>query len=75
MLNGDSHEYRSDNPLAAGDALHFMHPAYDVANFHRIVVHGSTFPLEYLRLTVDPRADAANGAEAFGPFRWERVTR
>jgi hypothetical protein len=75
MLNGDSHEYRSDNPLAAGDALHAMHPAYDVGNFHRIVVHGSTFPLEYLRLTVDPRADAANGANAFGPFRWERVTR
>jgi hypothetical protein len=75
MLNGDSHEYRSDNPLAAGDALHYMHPAYDVGNFHRIVVHGSTFPLEYLRLTIDPRADAANGASAFGPFRWERVTR
>jgi len=74
MLNGDSHEYRSDNPLAAGDALHYMHPAYDVGNFHRIVVHGSTFPLEYLRLTVDPRADAANGTNAFGPFRWERVT-
>jgi len=73
MLNGDSHEYRSDNPLAVGDALHYMHPAYDVGNFHRIVVHGSTFPLEYLRLTVDPRADAANGANAFGPFRWERV--
>jgi len=74
MLNGDSHVYRSDNPLAVGDALHYMHPAYDVGNFHRVVVHGSTFPLEYLRLTVDPRADAANGDTAFGPFRWERVT-
>jgi len=73
MLNGDSHEYRSDSPLAVGDPLHYMHPAYDVGNFHRIVVHGSTFPLEYLRLTVDPRADAQNGANAFGPFRWERV--
>jgi len=73
MLNGDSHEYRSDNPLSAADPLHFMHPAYEVANFHRIVVHGSTFPLEYLRLTVDPRADAAHGDTAFGPFRWTRV--
>ena len=73
MLNGDSHEYRSDNPLSSADPLHFMHPAYEVANFHRIVVHGSTFPLEYLRLTVDPRADAANGDTAFGPFRWTRV--
>jgi hypothetical protein len=73
MLNGDSHEYRSDNPLSAADPLHFMHPAYDVANVHRIVVHGSTFPLEYLRLTVDPRVDAAHGDTAFGPFRWTRV--
>ena len=75
MLNGDSHVYLSDNPLSPADPLHAMHPAYDVGNFHRIVVHGSTFPLEYLRLTVDPRADAPNGPDAFGPFRWERVTR
>lgn len=73
MLNGDSHEYRSDSPLSPADPLHFMHPAYDVSNFHRIVVHGSTFPLEYLRLTVDPRVDAPQGANAYGPFRWERV--
>lgn len=73
MFNGDSHVYRSDNPLAASDPLNFMHPGYDVPNFHRVVVHGSTFPLEYLRLTVDPRADAPARASAFGPFSWERV--
>ena len=50
-----------------------LHPAYDVPNFHRIVAHGSTFPLEYLRLTIDPRADAVHGDSAFGPFRWTRV--
>ena len=33
------------------------HPSYDVPNFHRIVVHGSTFPLEWLKLTVDPSAN------------------
>ena len=54
MFNGDSHVYRSDNPLAPSDPLSFMHPGYDVPNFHRVVVHGSTFPLEYLRLTADP---------------------
>ena len=75
MLNGDSHVYRSDNPLSAADPLHFMHPAYDVPNFHRIVAHGSTFPLEYLRLTIDPRANAVHGDSAYGPFRWERVIR
>jgi hypothetical protein len=75
MLNGDSHEYQSGNPMSPADAGYAMHPGYDVPNFHRIVVHGSTFPLEYLRLTIDPRANAANGADAFGPFRWERVVR
>src|SRR5262249_22814850 len=66
-LNGDSHVYRSDNPLqqnstcytesstCPGDAWD-RHPHYDVPNFHRIVVHGSTFPLEWLKLTIDPRA-------------------
>jgi xylose isomerase len=51
-----------------------MHPGYNVPNFHRIVVHGSTLPLEYLRLTVSPwHQSIAPGAESFGPFSWERV--
>jgi len=74
MLNGDSHVYRSDNPLSATDVLNYMHPGYDVQNFHRIVVHGSTFPLEWMRLTVDPRVNAPQGSESFGPFSWQRVT-
>jgi len=73
MFNGDSRVYLSHNPLSPSDPLSFMHPGYDVPNFHRIVVHGSTFPLEWLRLTVDPRANAPQGANAFGPFSWERV--
>jgi hypothetical protein len=70
MLNGDSHVYRSDNPLSASDPLNFMHPGYDVPNFHRIVVHGSTMPLEWLKLSVDPRKNAAQSSNAFGPFSW-----
>jgi len=84
MFNGDSHVYRSDNPLVsgapcAGDAGVCSyddwnsHPYYDVPNFHRVVVHGSTFPLEWLKLTVDPTADAAPGDAAFGPFSWQRL--
>jgi hypothetical protein len=73
MLNGDSHVYLSDNPLAASDPLAFMHPGYDVPNFHRIVVHGSTTPLEWLRLTIDPHVCAPNGPDAYGPFSWSRV--
>jgi hypothetical protein len=70
MFNGDSHVYRSDNPLAASDPLNYIHPGYDVANFHRVVVHGSTFPLEWLKLTTDPRAQHPAGPSAFGPFSW-----
>jgi len=56
-LNGDSHVYRSDDPLEQGSTCYTQsgactkdawnqHPFYDVPNFHRIVLHGSTFPLE-----------------------------
>ena len=48
-----------------------------VPNFHRVVVHGGTTfpaqPLEYTRLTDDPRADNASSSTAFGPFSWTRV--
>jgi len=92
MFNGDSHVFRSENPLQQnsscvvdpGSGLEavpctnddwLQHPnAYpNVANFHRVVVHGSTFPLEYLKLTIDPRANAAPSAYAIGPFSWQRV--
>jgi Calcineurin-like phosphoesterase len=71
LINGDSHVYLSDNPLSPSDPLSSLHPGYDVPNFHRIVVHGSTFPLEWLKLTLDPKANGS-GANAFGPFSWQR---
>ncbi len=93
LFNGDSHTYRSDNPLvqgaacviepspgqpavpcAASDDDWLQHPFYDVPNFHRVVIHGSTFPLEWLKLTVKPHASAPNGPAAFGPFSWARMT-
>lgn len=85
MVNGDSHTYRSDNPLSATasctwelttpcSSVAFIHPGYDVANFHRIVVHGSTTPLEWLKLTIDTTHPAGAGPTSFGPFSWERKT-
>lgn len=47
---------------------------YNVPNFHRVVVHGSTFPLEWIKLAVNPRTSVANSANAFGPFSWQRVS-
>jgi Calcineurin-like phosphoesterase len=99
LFNGDSHMYRSDNPLVAGapcvietgaadtstkpcpDDAYANQAAnggtYNVPNFHRIVVHGGTTfpaqPLEYVRLTDDPRADHTTSDASFGPFSWERT--
>ncbi|KIF01121.1 hypothetical protein PL81_37260 [Streptomyces sp. RSD-27] len=86
LLVGDSHVYRSDDPLrqdapCTGDAgvcssnAWNSHPGYDVPNFHRIVVHGSTVPLEWLKLTVTPGAHSPTTDTSFGPFTWARITR
>ena len=45
----------------------------NVPNIRRITVHGSTPPLERLSLTIDPEANAANGADAFGPSSCKRI--
>jgi Calcineurin-like phosphoesterase len=91
LFNGDSHVYRSDNPLVQGAPCvaepssgapaipctnddYSQHPGYDVPNFHRVVVHGSTFPLEWLRLTIEPGVTNAPSDSTFGPFSWQRMT-
>jgi hypothetical protein len=64
LLQGDSHVYKTDNPLAAGDAGYGI--TTPVPNLSRVVVEGSTTK-EWLRLTVDPTG---------GPlFSWERIRR
>ncbi|MDT8990293.1 hypothetical protein RQP54_05385 [Curvibacter sp. APW13] len=105
MVVGDSHTYRSDNPLAKGSGCvvevesgteavpcsdaravamtnarkspadaYEVHPVQQqVPNFHRVVVHGETLPLEWLQLRVDPSVNAPQSAQAFGPFSWKRV--
>jgi hypothetical protein len=59
------------------------HDAYDLqpggynlgrGKFHRVIVHGSTSPMEWLKLTVDPSQNAPEGSNAVGPFSWTRVT-
>ena len=87
LFNGDSHRYRSDNPLSStapcvtespsGEVACTsnlgLHPQfYEVPNFHRVVVHGSTSPLEWLKLTVNEDRHAPASSNAFGPFSWAR---
>jgi hypothetical protein len=55
------------------DAFLVQAHGYNVPNFHRIVVHGETIPLEWLKLRIDPAANHKHDLEAFGPFSWKRV--
>jgi hypothetical protein len=66
LIEGDSHVFKSDNPLATGDALHGV--TTPVPNFTRLVVQGSTTaPLtEWIKLHVDTAASP--------PFSWTRIT-
>ncbi len=60
LLNGDSHAFVDDYPLAdpsrpQNKSIYGI--AQDVPNLHRITVNGSTTPChEWLKLTVDPSA-------------------
>jgi len=57
LLNGDSHLFGVDHPLAdPTSATGLIHGAPAVPNLTRITVQGSTnAPAEWLRLTIDPR--------------------
>lgn len=67
LVEGDSHVFKTDTPLAAGDAHYGVTTA--VPNLTRVVVQGSTTaPLtEWLRLKVDPTTPTV--------FSWERNPR
>jgi len=56
LLEGDSHVFKTDNPLANGDPLHAV--TTPVPNFTRMVVQGSTTTKlsEWNRLHIDPAA-------------------
>ena len=64
VVQGDSHVYNTDMPLATGDAIHGI--AQPVPNLTRVVVQGET-TTEWLRLHVDPAAPTV--------FTWERNVR
>jgi hypothetical protein len=69
LLNGDSHQFTDDYPLAdparpQNKSIYGI--SEDVPNLHRITVNGSTTPChEWLQLSIDPRSSAI--------FSYERV--
>jgi hypothetical protein len=67
LLEGDSHIFKTDNPLAMGDPVHGV--TTPVPNLTRVVVQGSTTAVlsEWVRLHIDPAATP--------PFSWTRNPR
>jgi hypothetical protein len=66
LINGDSHVYESDYPLAdPTTATALIHHTQAVPNLTRITVEGSTAADEWLRLSIDPRSPDL--------FSWERI--
>jgi Calcineurin-like phosphoesterase len=67
LLNGDSHLYETDQPLAdPTSATGVIYGTEAVPNLTRITVQGSTnAPAEWLRLTIDPHKSKV--------FSWENV--
>src|SRR5262249_49107433 len=67
LLNGDTHLFRVDQPLAdPTSTTGIIHHTPAVPNLTRIVVQGSTNPpAEWLRLTIDPRTTQV--------FSWSNV--
>ncbi len=66
LFNGDSHVFDSDKPLATGSTwLKFYGVTTPANNLRRVTVDGATGVSNYLRVTVDPRAQQA--------VRWTRV--
>jgi len=67
LINGDSHLFGTDQPLAdPSSPTGVIHGTQSVTNLTRITVQGSTNkPREWLRLTIDPRSP--------GIFSWQNV--
>lgn len=77
LINGDSHEFVDDRPLAAGSRWLGVYGQTPVSNLHRITVDGAQDATNYLKFTVNE--PAAKGASGQTPgtenvLSYERVT-
>lgn len=69
LINGDSHEYNSDDPLAAGSRWLGVYGQEPVPNLHRITVDGDNKANNYLKITVGPQLAGAAGSDTTSPAR------
>lgn len=67
LVNGDSHRYNADRPLAAGSLWTSVYGVAPVPNLQRVTVEGDASSNEWTRFTVSPNAtrDAV--------LTWQRV--
>lgn len=68
LVNGDSHVFNEDAPLAAGSPWLEVYGVDPVPNLQRVTVEGAATSSEWLRVSVAP--NSAQGAEILS---WERV--
>jgi hypothetical protein len=60
LINGDSHVYNQDHPLAAGSSwLSFYGQTTAAANLTRVTVDGSSNAQDWLKVTANPKGSAS----------------
>jgi hypothetical protein len=60
LINGDSHVFNEDHPLAAGSSwLPFYGQSTEAANLTRVTVDGSTNAQDWLKVTANPKGSAS----------------
>lgn len=73
LINGDSHEYNADDPLAAGSPWVEAYGVEPVENLRRVTVEGDADSNEWTRFSVAPM-NAGKGRHADQDLlSWERV--
>ena len=68
LINGDSHVFAENQPLAAGSPWLAVYGQPAADDLQRVTVDGSNNATNYVRFTV-----AGNSAEGAGVLRWEKV--
>jgi len=68
LINGDSHVYADNQPLAAGSPWLAVYGQATADDLQRITVDGANNATDYLRFTV-----AGNGAKGADILSWEKV--
>ncbi|MDY6055014.1 hypothetical protein [Micrococcus sp.] len=73
LINGDSHVYTADAPLAAGSPWLDVYGVAPVANLQRITVEGAATSNEWTRFSVAPQSAGRGKNPVQELLTWERV--